>query len=198
MYSGNLEPISRALINAKSVIIQMDANSKLGNTYVENDPHSMSPNGKILEGIIQRNALIVANGIKDKSDGVITRERTTINGIERSVIDYVLISADLETHMTRCHVDEQRKCVLTKISKTKQGIKRTESDHNTIITKFNIGVNNNKKVKQIEIFNFKDKRLKKVQENNLKQYRAVKNLRLKQKSWKTGKAIHEEIERNSP
>ena len=150
--------ISKAHMNAKSVVIELDANSKLGSTYVENDPHVMSANGKILEGIVQRNGLIVANGLKGKSEGVITRQRSTVQGVEKSVIDYVLISEDLESHLTRCCIDDQQRNILTKISKTKQGIKRKESDHNSIITNFNLKVKNNEKVKQIEIFNFKDKK----------------------------------------
>ena len=39
--------VSKANINGKSVIIELDANSKLGNTYVPNHPHTMSANGKI-------------------------------------------------------------------------------------------------------------------------------------------------------
>ena len=42
----------------------MDANSKLVPNIIEGDPHSQSGNGKILAGIIQRNALIVINNLK--------------------------------------------------------------------------------------------------------------------------------------
>ena len=162
--------VSKANINGKSVIIELDANSKLGNTYVPNDPHTMSANGKILEGIVKRNGLIVANGIRGKSEGVITRQRTTVKGVEKSVIDFVLISEDLENHITRCYIDDQQRNNLTKITKTKQGIKRKESDHNSIITNFNLKVKSNEKVKQIEIFNFKDKKglekFRKITSNN--------------------------------
>ena len=58
----------------------------------------------------------------------------------KSVIDYVLISEELEKHMIECHVDEERNRVLTKISKTKQGTRRVESDHNSIITRSDLSV----------------------------------------------------------
>ena len=149
--------ISKAVMSGKLVVIELDANSKLGSTYVENDPHEMSANGRILEGIIQRNALIVANGVKGKSHGTITRKRVTTQSVEQSIIDYVLISEELENHMIGCFIDDKREHVLTKISKTKkQGIKRTESDHNSITTKFNLKVNEREKIRKIEIFNFKD------------------------------------------
>ena len=158
--------ISKAVMSGKPVIIELDANSKLGSTYVENDPHEMSANGRILEGIIQRNALVVANGVKGKSHGTITRKRTTTQSVEQSVIDYVLISEELENHMLECHIDDKREHVLTKISKTKQGIKRTESDHNSIITKFNLKVKKRENNRKIEIFNFKD-------ENGLKRFKEI-------------------------
>ena len=75
----------------------MDANSKLGPRYISGDLHSMSKNGEVLAEIIEKHALVVANGLRDKCTGTVTRERTTENGtIERSTIDFVLISEDLE------------------------------------------------------------------------------------------------------
>ena len=65
--------------NFTFIIIELDANSKLGPEYILNDPKPMSPNGRILGGIIERHALIVANGVQEKSHGVITRKRITIN-----------------------------------------------------------------------------------------------------------------------
>ena len=47
----------------------MDANSKLGLELVKGDPHKQSENGKILEGIIKRNALIVMNNSEEKCKG---------------------------------------------------------------------------------------------------------------------------------
>ena len=42
------EEILSAKLGNKSVIIQMDANSKLGNTIVPNDPNQQTPNGAVL------------------------------------------------------------------------------------------------------------------------------------------------------
>ena len=42
------EEIIKAQYNEKSIITAMDANSKLGMKYIENDPKPMSSNGKIL------------------------------------------------------------------------------------------------------------------------------------------------------
>ena len=59
------EEISKAQSAGKSIIIEIDANSKLGPTYIKRDPKSMSLNGRILSGIIERHALTVANGVEE-------------------------------------------------------------------------------------------------------------------------------------
>ena len=63
--------VVKAELSGKSVIIKMDSNSKLGPEYIKNDPNNMSPNGKILARILERHALIVANG-STRSVGLIT------------------------------------------------------------------------------------------------------------------------------
>ena len=113
--------VASAQLESKSVIIAMDANSKLGPTYIPNDPKSMSKNGKVLAALMERYALYVVNGLKDKSEGLITREMNTINGIERSVIDFVIVNSDLVKHINQIHIDDRRINVLTKNIKTKEG-----------------------------------------------------------------------------
>ena len=84
------EDIMSAKMPGKSVIIQIDANSKLGKQIIQNYPNEQSQNGKVLEGGIQRNWLIVVNNLKPKCTGLITRRRTTIDGIEESASDDVI------------------------------------------------------------------------------------------------------------
>ena len=57
------EEVSKAELAGRSVIISFDSNSKLGPVFISGNPHTMSEKGKILEVIIERHALIVANGI---------------------------------------------------------------------------------------------------------------------------------------
>ena len=59
------------------------------------DVERSKPDPLILETIIERNNLIVVNGLKEKRKGVITRQRSTVNGIEQSVIDFVIIPNNL-------------------------------------------------------------------------------------------------------
>ena len=89
------EEIVSAKLANKSIIIQMDANSKLGKELIPNDPKDQSPNGAVLAGIIKRNVLIVVNSLETKVKGLITRKRVTVDGVEESVIDFVIVSSDL-------------------------------------------------------------------------------------------------------
>ena len=125
----------KATMIGKSVIIEMDANAKLGPNHIPEDPHNISPNGKLLEGIIERQNLFVVNGSK-KCKGNITRQRTTKKKVEKSVIDIVLVSSDLVGHLESLEIDEDRRHFLTQMRKTKKGIIKKESNHNILVTTF--------------------------------------------------------------
>ena len=135
----------------------MDSNSKLGPKIVPKDPHNQSPNGKILAGIIDRHGLIVANSLSKKCIGAITRRRKTINSVEESIIDHVMISEDLEDELESMRVDEEGNNVLTKIVKTKKGTKTKSSDHNPILTKFKLKWCSKVSKPRIEMFNLRNK-----------------------------------------
>ena len=148
--------IEKAELAGKSVLIEMDANSKLGPKYIPGDPHAMTPNGALLAGVIERHALCVGNGAKE-CKGTITRKRTTRNRIEQSVIDIVLFSNDLRKHLVSMHVDEERRHVLTRITKTKKGqLKVKENDHNVVITEFDCKMKTYKK-DVVEVYNLTNK-----------------------------------------
>ena len=150
------EIVSAKLANI-SVIIQMDANSKLGKELIPNDPKEQSPNGAILSEILERNALIVANSVTTKCKGVITRRRTIEGGVEESVIDFVIISADLLDDMEELIIDEEKKHALKKITHGKNTVRKVTSDHNVMLAKFNLTIPKKEPNKKVEVFNFKNK-----------------------------------------
>ena len=160
------EEVVKAQNQGKSIIMELDANCKLGPQYIPNDPKQMSANGKIMAGIIERHALCVANGIIGKVKGTITRKQTTKNSIEESVIDLVIVSKDMVNSIESVHIDEEKLKVLTSITHTKKGVVKQESDHNYIETKFNIKWTKKEKPQRLEIFNFKDK-------NGLKRFKEI-------------------------
>ena len=147
--------ITKAGLAGKSILISLDANSKLGPAWIPNDIHAQSPNGKILAGILERHALVVANCLEGKSQGTVTRKRTTVDGIEKSTIDFVILSSDLVEYVVSVTTDEARDHCLTSCLKTNKGAKIVTSDHNTIITKLDMKCEKKEKKERVEIFNLK-------------------------------------------
>ena len=125
--------------------------------FIENDPHIQSNNGRILAGIIRRHEIVVANGLKGKCSGVITRKRVTIDNTEESAIDFVILSNDMVESLESLYIDEERKHVLTKYTKSKSGTKIVESDHNVLYSKFKLNWSKTTKKNKIETFNLKNK-----------------------------------------
>ena len=151
------QEIIKAELQGKSMFIEMDSNSKLGPQLIPNDPHGQSGNGKVLAAIINRHGLVVANGLVDKCEGVITRRRITKDSTEESIIDHVIITEDMENDMASLIIDEDRNYGLTNISKTKKGVKTSLSDHNPLISNFEIKWCRKTKSPRVEMFNLKDK-----------------------------------------
>ena len=148
--------VEKANLAGKSVIIELDANAKLGKKYIPGDPYEISPNGTILAAIVERQGIVVGNGTSI-CQGTITRTRATRNRTENSVIDLLMFSSDLKENLVSLKVDEKREHVLSKVIKTKKGPKIQESDHNPIIAEFDLKLKDSETEKRQEIFNFKDK-----------------------------------------
>lgn len=152
------EEIEKAKDDGKSVIIEMDANSKLGSEIIRGDPHTMSKNGELLKGIIDRQNLTVVNSL-DLCEGIITRKRVTTERTELSVIDFILVCERMLPLVKKMVVDEARENVLTKFT-TRKGVKisKVESDHNSLFCEFNIPVGSKKPINERkEVFNFRNK-----------------------------------------
>ena len=145
--------IIKAENEGKSIMIEIDSNSKLGLERIPNSKHEISPNGRLLSGIIDRHALIVING-SSKCSGVITRKRVTKDNIEESAIDLVMVSADISHNVETMVIDEKREHALTKLTKNKN---KVESDHNPITTTFSWSWNTSSSKHLTEVFNLKNK-----------------------------------------
>ena len=150
-YRALEKEIASSELEGKSVIIAMDANAKLGPDLIPNDPKTMSRNGKVLAAVMERHALSVVNGMKDKCTGVITREMSTTRGIERSVIDFVIISNNLKEHIEYMNIDDKRVHVLTKNTKTNATCVNIKSDHNIIETIMNLRWAPNEKSDSLQV-----------------------------------------------
>ena len=146
--------INKAENEGKSIVIEIDANSKLGKERIPNSKHDISPNGRLLAGIVDRHALVVVNG-STKCTGTITRKRITVDSVEESAIDVVMVSTDLNENVVKLVVDEERKHALTKLVKNKN---KVESDHNPLITTFSWNWNKANQIQTTKVFNLKNKK----------------------------------------
>ena len=138
----------------RNIIIQIDANAKLGSEVIKGDPHKMSSNGKLLYDLLERQNLIVVNAL-DKCKGIITRERVTENNSEKSVIDYIIISQGLLKFLLEMNIDEKKEYVLARYINNKKGKKVINSDHNLLLCKFSVRFNQKARKVRKEFFKFK-------------------------------------------
>ena len=110
------------------VVIQMDANSKIGG---KDDPNNVTANGKLLLDVVERQNLTIVNKL-NLCKGIITRERITALKIEKSVIDYVIVCEGMKKYLEDMLIDEDIIHVLTKYAGTKGSKKKVLSDHNIL------------------------------------------------------------------
>ena len=93
-----------------------------------------------------------------------------MGAIEESIIDHVIISNDLVEYVESIPIDEEGHHSLTKITKTREGIIKRKSDHNTIISKFQFTWKRQKASNRIEMYNLKNtenqKFFKEITSNN--------------------------------
>ena len=118
------EAIEHEIISAKRehclVILELDANAKVGKDFIKDDPHPISKNGKIMIDLVQRQGFHIANS-DPKCKGVITRERTFESKVERSVIDCVILCDGIKDWLDEMLIDKEKKFVLRHVNKKKEG-----------------------------------------------------------------------------
>ena len=137
-----------------SVIVQMDANAKIGSELLVGDPNPTSNNGRKLIDLVNRMGLHIGN-VNTKCVGTITRERQTNNKVEKSVLDYYIFCDTLINFLEEMIIDENRKWVLKNTSKNK-GKNLILSDHNILLCRLSINIPLKSVSSRKEFFNFKD------------------------------------------
>ena len=84
----------------------MDSNAKLGGQLIHGDPKQQSDNGRLLAEVIEQNELIVVNGT-NICEGLITRYRKTVTGIEKAaVLDHLIVCHGLFESLSKMVIDE--------------------------------------------------------------------------------------------
>ena len=149
------EVISAADENC-SIIIQLDANAKVGSPVIVSDPNEQSNNGKLLMEMIKRQNLFLLNAT-DLCKGKITRHRTTKNGEEKSILNYIIVCETLFLKLVKMLIDDERIHTLTKYVSTRGRVQKSESDHNLLFCQFDLSYRSkNSKEDRRTIFNFKN------------------------------------------
>ncbi len=157
-YRNDVEAqVVRAHLAGCMALVAEDANAKLGNEWIKDDPHEISDNGKLLSGMISRQNLVIVNNSDKCTGGPITRCRIVGGKKEESCIDYMLVSEDLSQHLEHAMIDSDQLYALTKYTTTKgiQSVKR--SDHYTLVAYFSM-IWNQKKEERIEMFKLRDEK----------------------------------------
>ena len=145
-----------------AILVQLDANAKVGNTVIQGDPNAMSENGKMLLNLVERENLFIQN-ISPLCNGLITRQRVTSIGEERSILDYLLTCEVLNGYLEKMFIDDAQIFSLTKYASTKGIQKIVKSDHNLMVAFFNIQfqISNVKKPRR-EVFNLKNRECQQI------------------------------------
>ena len=116
-YARLEEEIIKAKLQNTMICLEFDANAKLGSEIIANDPNEITPNGELLSGIVLRNNLVVCKGTT-LCQGLLTRTRKTVNGLETSIIDFLIVCEELFSHMEDMKVDEQKQFAIESYKKT--------------------------------------------------------------------------------
>ena len=99
--------IQTADINGDFVILVDDFNAKLGHSVVQNDIHPMSKNGELLFDMFNNYNIKLLNSSKF-CNGTFTRTHKYRQEIEKSVLEYVFVSFDLENILFQCTLMNQK------------------------------------------------------------------------------------------
>ena len=151
------QEVKNAKLLDSLVCLELDANAKLGRSIIADDPNEMSKNGELLIDFVMRNNLMICNA-SEKCQGTITRQRTTVSGTEKSVLDYLIVCQDMYTLLDSVKIDDKRALTLSRYLNKSGNTIVTKSDHNIIQAKFDLKWCRQKHMKNVrtEVFNFKN------------------------------------------
>ena len=144
--------IQKAYLNGDSVLLVGDFNAKLGYSVIQNDIHPMSKNGELLFDMSNKYNMKVLNSSKFCT-GTFTRIHKYKQEIEKSALEYVFVSSDLEKHFISMHIDESKDFTLWRKLKSSKRF----SDHCAIKFSMNLkSLEQAKSSKRIKVWNFND------------------------------------------
>ena len=118
------------------LIIQIDSNSWVGDEVIAGDPNKQNSNGKLMVDFLKQNpALIVVNSL-GLCHGLITRQRKTTRGEEKSVLDVFIVCRKVVSLIKHMEVDHDGKYKLTSF----KAKKIVPTDHSSVILVLNLSI----------------------------------------------------------
>ena len=128
VYQRIEEEIKLAKQKNQRTLLMGDFNCKVGKA-VSSNKEEVTVGGKMLLQMLKRNCMSIANNETRRCDGLWTRQ----SGMERSVIDYIVIDESQIQHIQRLIVDEGKNVAPFR-RKIEDGVSRiVYSDHKTIL-----------------------------------------------------------------
>ena len=119
--------LNMSMLSRDSVMLIGDLDAKLGKDIIKGDIHDMSTNGEHLMSITEKYNLTVVNSL-DICRGLFTGVNNK-NTMEKSILDYVLVSNDLVSWIVGLQIDEGK--LFTAWWKLKRD--KRFSDHNAML-----------------------------------------------------------------
>ena len=114
------EEVKTAKEKDVGIIIQIDSNSWAGKEIIPGDPNPQNRNGILLEKFLKENpALTVVNALPC-CQGSITRQRKTIVGEEKSILDLYIVCQKILPLIKHMKVDHEGKYTLTNFTAKKE------------------------------------------------------------------------------
>ena len=181
------EQIISAFDNGCGIIMECDANAKLGCEIIKNDPHAQSNNGALLWSVVCRNNLTVVNSL-NLCSGTITRKKISRVGTEMAVLDYFIVCDRMLKYVTKMQIDERRVDVLTRYAGKKGNAKLVPSDHNLLVAYFDICYEKEVKNSRFEFFDFKN-------QDSQKQFLRVTSQNKLSQCFRDGRGVEENSQR---
>ena len=123
-WMGLDQEVLSAISESCMVLIQMDANAKVGREIISSDPNNVTDgNGRQMLDLIERHGLKLLNSDR-MCKGAITRCRVTKKCTELAILDYIIVCQELYEFFQQMFIDEERSYTLTKFATTKGNQKK--------------------------------------------------------------------------
>ena len=139
--------------NGAGFICQMDGNLWAGPNIVKGDPHEQNANGKMLDEFLSNNPHLTVVNSLEICEGTITRERKTVNGVEKSVLDFFIVCSRIVNTVKKMKIDEAKENALSSYKESGKQVK--ESDHNVLILQLAIDFKTNQ-TKRVQVLNLRN------------------------------------------